>query len=302
MSSSYFFSSSSSSDSRQTAPPNVVSIAGIDPSGGAGVFADIKTFSALGAYGCGIVATLTAQNTRDVTGVHTPPAEFLRLQINTLFADVALHACKIGMLSNAETVATVADRLSHWQTANIVLDPVMTAKSGDTLLGRDAITALREALFPLAFIITPNLPEAAVLLGERMPETLYEMRHMVKRLREMLPTTSERWVLLKGGHLPGNESTDLLFDGERMITLSTRRIDTPNTHGTGCTLSSAIAALLPQTWSDSPNPVEAAVRAARSYLHRAIAHAGSLAVGHGHGPVHHFHALWANPSDFLFPH
>ncbi|MDR2880518.1 MAG: bifunctional hydroxymethylpyrimidine kinase/phosphomethylpyrimidine kinase [Azoarcus sp.] len=283
--------SSSYSSSRPQSPPNVVSIAGIDPSGGAGVFADIKTFSALGAYGCGVVAALTAQNTRGVTGVHTPPVEFLRQQIDTLFADVTLHACKIGMLGNAGIVATVADRLSNWQAANIVLDPVMTAKSGDILLESDAIAALREALFPLALIITPNLPEAGVLLGERMPETLREMRRAAERLREMLPTTSERWVLLKGGHLPGSESTDLLFDGERMIELPARRIDTPNTHGTGCTLSSAIAALLPQGQSGSPNLVEAAVRAARDYLHRAIADAGLLAVGHGHGPVHHFHGL-----------
>ena len=280
-------------------PPNVVSIAGIDPSGGAGVFADIKTFSALGAYGCGIVAALTAQNTRGVTGVHTPPVEFLRLQIDTLFADVALHACKIGMLGNAGIVAMVADRLSHWQAANVVLDPVMVAKSGDTLLDRNAIAALREALFPLASIITPNLPEAGVLLGERMPETLREMRRAAERLRGMLPTASERWVLLKGGHLPGSEVTDLLFDGERMIELSAPRIDTPNTHGTGCTLSSAIAALLPQ---GSPGSVETAVRTARDYLRHAIAGAGLLCVGHGHGPVHHFHALWATPENSLSLH
>jgi hydroxymethylpyrimidine/phosphomethylpyrimidine kinase len=194
------------------------------------------------------------------------------------------------MLGNAGIVTTVAERLSHWSANNVVLDPVMVAKSGDALLDRDAIAALREALFPLAFIITPNLPEAGVLLGERMAETLREMRHVAERLRKMLPDTSERWVLLKGGHLPGSESTDLLYDGERMIELSARRIDTPNTHGTGCTLSSAVAALLPQ--APSPNPVEAAVRAAHNYLHRAIADSGRLAVGHGHGPVHHFHALW----------
>ena len=289
-----------SSSSSHGHPPNVVSIAGIDPSGGAGVFADIKTFSALGAYGCGVVAALTAQNTQGVTGVHTPPVEFLRLQIDTLFADVTLHACKIGMLGNAGIVATVADRLSHWQAANIVLDPVMTAKSGDALLDRNAIATLRETLFPLASIITPNLPESGLLLGERMPETLREMRHTVERLREMLPTTSERWVLLKGGHLPGNESVDLLFDGERMIELSARRIDTPNTHGTGCTLSSAIAALLPQ--AGSSNPVEISVRAAHGYLQNAIANAGRLRVGHGHGPVHHFHAFWAKPEDTLSSH
>ncbi|MCL2590708.1 MAG: bifunctional hydroxymethylpyrimidine kinase/phosphomethylpyrimidine kinase [Betaproteobacteria bacterium] len=294
--------SSSSPSSRSGHPPNVVSIAGIDPSGGAGVFADIKAFSALGAYGCGIVAALTAQNTQGVTGVHTPPVEFLRLQIDTLFADVTLHACKIGMLGNAAIVATVADRLSHWQAANVVLDPVMTAKSGDALLDRSAIATLREALFPLAFIITPNLPESALLLDGRMPETLREMRRAAERLREMLPTTSQRWVLLKGGHLPGNETVDLLFDGERMVELSARRIDTSNTHGTGCTLSSAIAALLPQVPPGSLNPVEAAVRAAHGYLQHAIANAGRLHVGHGHGPVHHFHAAWAKSEDSLPSH
>jgi hydroxymethylpyrimidine/phosphomethylpyrimidine kinase len=290
---------SSSSRSGSPAPPNVVSIAGIDPSGGAGVFADIKTFSALGAYGCGIVAALTAQSTTAVTGIHAPPAEFLRLQIDTLFADVALHACKIGMLGTAETVEAVAERLSHWQMPNVVLDPVMVAKSGNSLLDHDAVEALREALFPVASIITPNLPESAVLLGGRMAETPAEMRRAAERLREMLPTTPQRWVLLKGGHLPGNETTDLLFDGERMVELPSRRIDTPNTHGTGCTLSSAIAALLPQAPLDAPCPVEFAVRAARDYLRNAIAHAEWLAVGHGHGPVHHFHALWRKPENAL---
>ncbi|MDR0564879.1 MAG: bifunctional hydroxymethylpyrimidine kinase/phosphomethylpyrimidine kinase [Azoarcus sp.] len=275
-------------------PPNVVSIAGIDPSGGAGVLADIKTFSALGAYGCGVVAALTAQNTQGVAGVYTPPVEFLRLQIDTLFADVPLHASKIGMLGNAEITLAVADRLAHWRAANVVLDPVMVAKSGDMLLGRDAIAALREALFPLVFIVTPNLPEAGALLGGRMPETLAEMRRAAERLREMLPTTTPRWVLLKGGHLPGSHLTDLLFDGDRMIELSARRVDTHNTHGTGCTLSSAIAALLPQC-AGHPSPVETAVRTARDYLLRAIAGSGALAVGHGHGPVHHFHAFWPHP-------
>jgi hydroxymethylpyrimidine/phosphomethylpyrimidine kinase len=285
---------STASRSSPPAPPNVVSIAGVDPSGGAGLLADLKTFSALGAYGCGIVAALTAQSTRGVSGVHTPPVEFLRLQIDTLFDDIALHACKIGMLGNAHIVRAVADRLAHWQAVNVVLDPVMIAKSGDALLDRDAVSMLREALFPLAFIITPNLPEAATLLGGRMPESVPEMRRAAERLREMLPTSTERWVLLKGGHLPGRALTDLLFDGDRMIELSGPRIDTPNTHGTGCTLSSAIAALLPQG-AGRLSPVEAAVRAARDYLHGAIAAADALAVGHGIGPVQHFHAIWRSP-------
>jgi len=274
--------------------PYVVSIAGVDPSGGAGVFADLKTFSALGAYGCGVVAALTAQNTQGVTGVHVPPTDFLRLQIDTLYADVRLHATKIGMLGSAEVTATVADRLAHWQAENIVLDPVMVAKSGDSLLAKSAIAMMRDALFPQAFLITPNLPEAGVLLEQRAPETVKEMYRAAERLRELLPTSSARWVLLKGGHLPGNELVDLLFDGDRMVELPAPRIETKNTHGTGCTLSSAIAALLPQ--HAGLRPVEAAVRQARQWLLGAIAHADELAVGSGHGPVHHFHALWPRPT------
>ncbi len=277
------------------AVPNVVSIAGVDPSGGAGVFADIKTFSALGAYGCGVVAALTAQNTQAVTGVHVPPTDFLRLQIDTLFADVPIHAVKLGMLASTEIVATVADRLAHFDAPFVVCDPVMVAKSGDHLLAKSAVAMVREALFPRSFLITPNLPEAGVLLEQRAPDTVREMYRAAERLREMLPLSSERWVLLKGGHLPGSEVVDLLFDGDRMIELPAARIDTKNTHGTGCTLSSAVAALLPQR-RGAINPVEAAVRDARNYLLHAIAAAGSLAVGKGHGPVHHFHAWWPRAS------
>ena len=285
-----------SSPVRSSSIPNVVSIAGVDPSGGAGVFADLKTFSALGAYGCGVVAALTAQNTQAVTGVHVPPTDFLRLQIDTLFGDVSLHATKIGMLGSAEVTATVADRLGHWQAANVVLDPVMVAKSGDSLLAKSAITMMRDALFPQAFMITPNLPEAGVLLEQRAPESVKEMYRAAERLRELLPLSSERWVMLKGGHLPGNDLVDLLFDGDRMIELPAPRIETKNTHGTGCTLSSAIAALLPQH-AGGFRPVEAAVRQARQWLLGAIARSGELAVGHGHGPVHHFHAMWPRPAD-----
>lgn len=272
--------------------PNLVSIAGVDPSGGAGVLADLKAFSALGAYGCGVIAALTAQNTRGVSGVHVPPTAFLRQQLDTLFTDVRIDACKIGMLGSAEVSATVAERLAHWQTPNIVLDPVMIAKSGDSLLAASAISMLREALFPLAFMITPNLPEAGVLLEQRAPASVPEMYRAAERLRALLPDTSARWVLLKGGHLPGDALTDLLFDGDRMIELSGPRLHTRNTHGTGCSLSSAIAALLPRHTA-SPAPVEAAVRQARQWLFDAIAHADLLQVGSGHGPVHHFHALWS---------
>lgn len=271
--------------------PNVVSIAGVDPSGGAGVLGDLKAFSALGAYGCGVIAALTAQNTQAVTGVHTPPTDFLKLQIDTLFADVRIDAVKLGMLGTADIVQTVAERLAQHAAPFVVCDPVMVAKSGDHLLARSAISLILEALLPQCFMITPNLPEAGVLLDCREPDTIKEMYRAAERLRDKLPSTSERWVLLKGGHLPGNDLVDLLFNGDRMIELPTQRIETKNTHGTGCTLSSAIAALLPQTTS-AISPVETAVRGGREYLLKAIAASGQLAVGSGHGPVHHFHAQW----------
>ena len=270
--------------------PNVASIAGVDPSGGAGVLADVKTFSALGAYGCAVIAALTAQNTRAVAGIHAVPIDFIRLQIDTLFEDVHIAAVKIGMLGTAAITGRVAEGMAKWQPPFIVLDPVMVSKSGDPLLLADASAMLREALLPLATIVTPNLPEAGVLLEQRAPDNRKEMQRACEKLRELLPHSAERWVLLKGGHLPGDDALDLLFDGDRMYELAAPRVDTKNTHGTGCTLSSAIAALLPQR-SDVP----AAVRDAKQYLTRAIAAADRLDVGSGHGPVHHFHALWRAP-------
>ncbi|MDR1647680.1 MAG: bifunctional hydroxymethylpyrimidine kinase/phosphomethylpyrimidine kinase [Zoogloeaceae bacterium] len=276
---------------RRSSPPNVLSIAGVDPSGGAGVLADLKTFSALGAYGCGVVAALTAQNTQGVTGIYVPPPEFLRLQLDTLFADIPIAASKIGMLGGVEAIAAVADRLSHWDAQQVVLDPVMVAKSGDPLLPPDAMALLREMLLPRAFLITPNLPEAGALLGCRAAESKTEMMRMAEKLRALLPLDSERWVLLKGGHLPGDTLVDLFFDGEQMIEFPARRVMTRNTHGTGCALSSALAALLPQRTQEA-QPVVAAVRRAHAWLNGAIARADTLAVGRGHGPVHHFYDLW----------
>ena len=267
--------------------PNCLTIAGVDPSGGAGVLADVKAMSALGAYACAVIAALTAQNTRVVTAIHTPPVDFVRRQIDTLFEDVRIASVKVGMLGTAAVTREVADGMAKWRPPFLVLDPVMVSKSGDPLLLADAAAMLREALLPLANIVTPNLPEAGVLLDQRAPETRKEMQRACEKLREMLPHSSERWVLLKGGHLPGDEALDLLFDGDRMYELTAPRIDTKNTHGTGCTLSSAIAALLPQR----PD-VAAAVRDAKQYLTRAIAATHRLDVGSGHGPVHHFHALW----------
>lgn len=188
------------------AVPNVLSIAGIDPSGGAGLYADLKTFAALRTYGCGVVAALTAQNTQRVSAVHVPPVEFLRTQLDTLFADVAIAATKTGMLATAAVIETTAERLAHWraqgQSPILVVDPVMVAKSGDALLDRQAVGALVEALLPLATVITPNLPEAAVLLGRTAPESLREMIRAAEALRALLPSDGGHWVLLKGGHLP----------------------------------------------------------------------------------------------------
>lgn len=262
---------------------NLLTIAGSDPSGGAGIQADLKTFSALGAYGAAVLTALTAQNTRAVTGVHQVPADFIAAQIDTLFADLRIDALKIGMVGSAEAADAIADRLRRHDARTIVLDPVMVAKSGDRLLDADAVEAVRDRLLPIATVITPNLDEAAVLLGEAVPESRDAMRAAARALHRLGP----RYVFLKGGHLGGPDSPDLVFDGEDFLELSARRIPTKNTHGTGCTLSAAIAALLPQ--SESPAD---AFRAAKAYITAAIEASDLLTVGHGHGPVHHFHALW----------
>ncbi|PHY05933.1 MAG: bifunctional hydroxymethylpyrimidine kinase/phosphomethylpyrimidine kinase [Alcaligenaceae bacterium] len=268
--------------------PNTLTIAGMDPSGGAGILADIKAMSALGAYGCAVVAALTAQNTQAVTDISPVNPQFVRAQIDTLFADIDIHAVKLGMLGQTGIIEVVADRLGHYQPPHLVLDPVMVSKSGDLLLEQKAIGALREQLLPLATLLTPNLPEAGVLLEMRAVETVREMRRVAERLRNLMTHGGHRWVLVKGGHLPGNDTIDVLHDGDKMLELPGRRIPTRNTHGTGCTLSAAITALLPQM-----NDVPALTKRAKDYLVQAIAHADALNVGQGHGPVHHFHALWS---------
>jgi len=263
--------------------PNVLSIAGVDPSGGAGLLADLKTFSSLGAYGTGVVAALTAQNTQGVTGVQAVPVEFIAQQLDTLFADVRIDTVKLGMLGTAEVVTTVAAALRRHAVRRLVVDPVMVSKSGHHLLSPDAVAALRREILPLAEIITPNLPEAEVLLNCPPIRTLADMRLAARALHALGP----RIVVLKGGHLDGAESIDVIDDGTKQIELSSPRIVTKNTHGTGCTLSAAIAALLPQ----HADPIDA-IRAAKAYLTSAIASSGELSVGSGHGPVHHFHNFW----------
>jgi hydroxymethylpyrimidine/phosphomethylpyrimidine kinase len=261
---------------------NVLTIAGSDPSGGAGIQADLKTFSALGAYGMSVITALTAQNTRGVRSFQVVDPAFVAEQIDAVFDDVRVDAVKIGMVATADVAAAIAERLRQHAARNVVLDPVMVAKSGDRLLQDDAVAAIRDRLVPLAQVITPNLPEAAVLVGDTAPTTLAAMQKTIRDLHRL----GSQWVLLKGGHLAGSDSTDLLFDGKTITELPGRRIETRNTHGTGCTLSAAIAALLPRF-----GMVEAA-RRAKIYLTDALAASDRLTVGSGHGPVHHFHALW----------
>jgi hydroxymethylpyrimidine/phosphomethylpyrimidine kinase len=262
--------------------PNVLTIAGSDPSGGAGIQADLKTFSALGVYGASVITALTAQNTRGVRGFTVVEPAFVADQIDAVFDDLRIDAVKIGMVATAAIATAIADRLRHYQPRNIVLDPVMVAKSGDRLLQDDAIAAIRTQLIPQATVITPNLPEAAVLCGDAAPTTLAEMHGTIRALYRL----GARAVLLKGGALASSDSPDLLFDGSEVIELPTRRIATRNTHGTGCTLSAAIAALLPRY------ELPEAARRAKAYLTAALAASDRLAVGSGRGPVHHFHALW----------
>ncbi|EAQ02640.1 Phosphomethylpyrimidine kinase [Pseudooceanicola batsensis HTCC2597] len=263
---------------------NVLTIAGTDPSGGAGIQADIKTFSALGAYACSVVTAVVAQNTCGVRSFQALDPAFVADQIDAVFDDVRIDAVKIGMIANAGIAQAVADRLLHHGARNIVLDPVMVAKSGHALLDPKAVSAVRERLVPLAAVITPNLPEAAVLLDRPDDWSAPTMRAALPALMAL----GSGYVLLKGGHLPGEDSTDLLAGPEGTQAFRAPRITTTSDHGTGCTLSSAIAALLPH------HPMPEAVARAKAYLHAALAHGDQLDVGHGHGPVHHFHALWGS--------
>jgi len=264
--------------------PNVLTIAGSDSGGGAGIQADLKTFSALGAYGASVITALTAQNTRGVSGVHAPDASFVTAQLDAVFDDIRIDAVKIGMLANAAIVHAVADALRRYAPRFVVLDTVMISKSSHALLAPDAVDALRDALLPLATVVTPNLPEAAALLGDT-PATTED--DMVRQGHALLQAGANA-VLMKGGHLPdAATSPDWLVDAAHAVRLGGTRVPVSNTHGTGCTLSSAIAALLPQR----PD-LESAVRDAKVYLTGAIAASGQLDVGHSVGPVHHFHRWW----------
>ncbi|WP_151523549.1 bifunctional hydroxymethylpyrimidine kinase/phosphomethylpyrimidine kinase [Serinicoccus kebangsaanensis] len=261
--------------------PVVASIGGSDPSGGAGIQADLKTFGALGAYGCAVLTSLTAQSTQGVTGVHPVPAEFVEDQVRTLVADITLHATKIGMLGTATVAATVGALCRQGVLPQVVLDPVMVSTAGSRLLDRDAVDQVRGMLAHVA-LVTPNLAEAAVLLGLDPAEQAQDLATMKEHARRLQDLGARR-VLLKGGHLDGDTSSDIWGDATGVRVLAGRRVRTRHTHGTGCSLSSAIVALRPRLpdWAS-------AVVGAKEWLTGALAHADELRVGHGPGPVHHF--------------
>ncbi|MGF1760671.1 bifunctional hydroxymethylpyrimidine kinase/phosphomethylpyrimidine kinase [Photobacterium sagamiensis] len=262
--------------------PITLTIAGSDSGGGAGIQADIKAISATGGYACSVITALTAQNTQGVSGIFPVSPEFVEQQLDAVFSDLDVKAVKIGMLSDTTIIRAVAKKLRQYRPAHLVVDPVMVATSGDLLLQQDAISTLKDELIPLADVITPNLPEAAALLNCERPTAESDMEAMIEALRHL----GAKSVLLKGGHLEQEEnSTDLLIVANDVHRFSTKRIATRNTHGTGCTLSAAVASYLAQGY-----PLLDAVAHGKNYISNAILHADELEIGSGHGPVHHFFA------------
>lgn len=265
-----------------------LTIAGSDPSGGAGLQADLKTFSALGVFGTTAIVAVVDENTRGVYGVHPVPDSFVAGQIRSVIDDIGTDAVKIGMLHSSSLIRTVLATLREYPAVrNIVLDPVMVATSGDPLLEPDAIGTLRDELMPYCRIITPNLPEGSLLLG-RTIDHQDQLEDAARELAALYPDAHVS-VMLKAGHLADNTLTDIFYNAEsgRCTRLTSPRVDTVNTHGTGCTLSSAIAAYL----ALGADP-DTAARKAKDYIAAAIAAGADYAIGHGHGPVHHFHNLW----------
>jgi len=263
----------------------VLTIAGSDSGGGAGIQADLKTFSALGCYGMSVITALTAQNTIGVNAIHAIPSDFIGKQMEAIFTDIGADAVKIGMLYSSELVEAVAGQLKKYNPENIVLDPVMVSQSKDKLTQDKGITeAIKEHLLPLTTVFTPNLPEASILMNRNIdkPEDMYQAA------RELSLYGPES-VLIKGGHLDADESNDLLFirRENRYITIKAERINTRNDHGTGCTVSSAIASFLAR--GDS---IERAVKNAKKYISEAIRAGSDYQIGYGHGPVHHFYKFW----------
>lgn len=261
--------------------PIALTIAGSDSSGGAGIQADLKTFSAFGVYGASVLTALTAQNTRGVQAVEPVRAAFVAAQMRSVLTDLKVGAIKTGMLASAEIVSTVATELSRHTGAPLVIDPVMVATSGDVLLAPEAVTALASELLPLAELVTPNMPEAAVLLGTTEATTEQQTIEQARAIAQL----GCRAVLLKGGHGDGEEAVDILCDRGRIVRLTAPRIDTPHTHGTGCTLSAAIAAMLA-----GGADLEQAARRAKVYVSAAIAAGRELGIGEGRGPVDHLFA------------
>ncbi|MGO2131954.1 MAG: bifunctional hydroxymethylpyrimidine kinase/phosphomethylpyrimidine kinase [Halomonas sp.] len=272
-----------------TSIPNTLTIAGSDPSGGAGIQTDLKTFSALGCYGTSVITALTAQNTQGVSGVLPVPAEFIAAQLDAVLDDISIDAVKIGMVASREVAEVIAEALRARRPRWIVLDPVMAAKSGDILVDPAGTAAVRDILVPLADVITPNLPEAAVLLDTSAPDSTQAMQAMVPALQSLkVPFT-----LLKGGHLQSDDCPDLLITPQDFSWLDAPRIDTNNLHGTGCALAAAITAQLAQLPSSANQQTVAnAISEAKQWLHSALAASDRLSVGQGRGPVHHFHAWW----------
>jgi hydroxymethylpyrimidine/phosphomethylpyrimidine kinase len=264
-----------------------LTIAGSDSSGGAGIQADLKTFSALGVYGASAITALTAQNTLGVEAVHAVPPDFIVKQIEAVARDLDVGAVKIGMLATSAIIEAVAEGLKSFPGVPVVLDPVMVAASGDVLLDEDAVATLRTILVPRASLITPNLPEAAKLLGGHQARDEREMSAQAEALRRL----GAKAVLIKGGHAEGDKAVDILVDDEGVLRLEAPRVATRNTHGTGCTLSSAIAAELAKGAS-----IREAAVVAKAYVTAAIETADQLRIGKGRGPVHHFHALWPRPA------
>ncbi|GLQ72612.1 bifunctional hydroxymethylpyrimidine kinase/phosphomethylpyrimidine kinase [Vibrio penaeicida] len=272
--------SNQSSKSLNADTPIVLTIAGSDSGGGAGIQADIKAISATGSFACSAITAITSQNTCGVSAIFPIPLDHVASQLDAVFSDLNVIAVKVGMLADSGIIKVVADKIKQYQPKHLVVDPVMVATSGDLLLEESAISTLKTELLPLADVITPNLPEGATLTGSPVPTTSSEMDQMVEKLRALGCSS----VLLKGGHLESdNDSNDLLIFAESVETLSAKRVDTKNTHGTGCTLSSAIASYLAQG-----HDLISATTLAKSYISQAIKHSDELDIGKGHGPVHHF--------------
>jgi hydroxymethylpyrimidine/phosphomethylpyrimidine kinase len=261
--------------------PKALTIAGSDSGAGAGIQADLKTFAALGVYGTSAITAVTAQNTRGVAAIFVLPPDIVAAQIDAVIQDIGARALKTGMLANAAVIEIVAAKIQRYRLPNLVVDPVMVAKSGDLLLRRNAIATLRSRLLPLATVVTPNLPEAEQLTGRSIRN-----ENTVREAAELICGMGATSVVIKGGHRRG-PATDVFFDGKKFVHLKSARIKTRHTHGTGCTFSAAIAAYLAREYE-----LEDAVARAKQFITQALKKA--FPVGSGHGPVHHFYNLWRN--------